>query len=121
MQINIARYSNLISLKDTGHNEEREEKLLERCPFGHEGTKLVSIPITILNVTGAIITWYLPDALTDTTQLNSPISWNLLDLEVSASLKGPCSEKILKVIARPAAITSAALRVMHPEQYWAGI
>ncbi|KAG1807349.1 uncharacterized protein BJ212DRAFT_1303555 [Suillus subaureus] len=53
MQTNIARYSKLISLKDTGHNEEREEKLLERCPPGHEGTKLVSILTTILNVTCA--------------------------------------------------------------------
>ncbi|KAG1784675.1 uncharacterized protein HD556DRAFT_1314889 [Suillus plorans] len=73
MQINIARYSKLISPMNTGHNEEIEEKLLERYP------------------------------------------------EVSASLKGPFSEKILKAIARLAAIASAALRVMHPEQYWAGL
>jgi hypothetical protein len=68
-QINIARYSKLISPKDTGHNEEREEKLLERCPPGHEGTKLVEIPATILDASGAIIAWYLPDALTDATQV----------------------------------------------------
>lgn len=43
------------------------------------------------------------------------------DPEVSASLKGPSCENILKAIARPAAIASAALRVMHPEQYWAGL
>jgi hypothetical protein len=36
-------------------------------------------------------------------------------------LKGPSSENILKAIARPAAIASAALRVMHPEQYFAGL
>ncbi|KAG1717182.1 hypothetical protein EDB19DRAFT_1923908 [Suillus lakei] len=113
-QIDIARYSKLISPKDTGHNEEREEKLLERCPPGHEGTKLVEIPATILDASGAIIAWYLPDALTDATQ-------NQLDPEVSASLKGSSSEKILKAIARPAAIATAALRVMHPEQYWAGL
>ncbi|KAG1717405.1 hypothetical protein EDB19DRAFT_1840128 [Suillus lakei] len=52
-QINIARYSKLISPKDMGHNEEREEKLLERCPPGHEGTKLVEIPATILDASGA--------------------------------------------------------------------
>ncbi|KAG1737436.1 hypothetical protein EDB19DRAFT_1909757 [Suillus lakei] len=114
MQIDIARYSKLISPKDTGHNEEREEKLLERCPPGHEGTKLVEIPATILDASGAIIAWYLPDTLTDATQ-------NQLDLEVSASLKGASSEKILKAIARPAAIATVALRVMHPEQYWAGL
>jgi hypothetical protein len=36
-------------------------------------------------------------------------------------LKGASSENILKAIARPAAIASAALRVMHPEQYFAGM
>ncbi|KAG1745809.1 uncharacterized protein EDB91DRAFT_1245961 [Suillus paluster] len=114
MQIDIARYSKMISPKDTGHNKEREVKLLERCPPGHEGTKLVDIPSTVLDATGAIIAWYLPDALTETTQ-------NLSDPAVSASLKGPFSENILKAIARLAAIASAALRVMHPEQYWVGI
>ncbi|KAG1726661.1 hypothetical protein EDB19DRAFT_1914522 [Suillus lakei] len=68
MQINITRYSKLISPKDTGHNEEREEKSLERCPPGHEGTKFIDIPTTILDVSSAIITWYLLDALTDATQ-----------------------------------------------------
>ncbi|KAG0693376.1 hypothetical protein DFH29DRAFT_1007332 [Suillus ampliporus] len=156
---------------DTGHNEEREEKLLQRCPPGHEGTKLVEIPATILDVSGAIIAWYLPDALTDATQkeiwaasdllapmleesvkvdgnwrtnqrwfkpsseddvltpgcINVSPVWfqqgheNQLDPQVSASLKGALSEKILKAIARPAAIATAALRVMHPEQYWAGL
>ncbi|KAG2029356.1 hypothetical protein BDR03DRAFT_1018501 [Suillus americanus] len=94
MPINIARYSKLISPKDMGHNEERE---------------LIDIPATILDASGAIIAWYLLDALTDATQ-------NQLDPEVS--LKGPSSEDILKAIARPAAIATAALRVMHPQQYW---
>ncbi|KAG1721338.1 hypothetical protein EDB19DRAFT_1962017 [Suillus lakei] len=166
MQINIARYSKLISLKDTGHNEEREEKLLERCPPGHEGTKLVDTPMTILDVSGVIIAWYLLDALTDATQREIWVASNLLtpsleksvgvdgnwqtnrewfnqssenveltpgcinlspawfqqghenqsDPEVSASLKGLSFENILKAIARPAAIATAALRVMHPEQ-----
>ncbi|KAG1743984.1 uncharacterized protein EDB91DRAFT_1080813 [Suillus paluster] len=133
----------MISPKDTRHNEEREVKLLVRCPPGHEGTKLVDIPATVLNATGAIIAWYLPDALTETTQdwfkpssendgispgcINLSPAWfqqgheNLSDPAVSASLNGPFSENILKAIARLAAITSAALRVMHPEQYWAGI
>ncbi|KAG0691743.1 hypothetical protein DFH29DRAFT_1010305 [Suillus ampliporus] len=146
MPIDIARYSKLISPKDTGHNEEREEKLLQRCPPGHEGTKLVEIPTTILDVSGAIIAWYLPDALTDATQkeiwaasdllapmleesvkvdgnwrtnqrwfkpsseddvltpgcINVSPAWfqqgheNQLDPQVSASLKGALSEKILK-------------------------
>ncbi|KAG1721630.1 uncharacterized protein EDB91DRAFT_1088394 [Suillus paluster] len=171
MQIDIARYSKMISPKDTGHNEEREARLLERCPPGHEGTKLVDIPATVLDATGTIIVWYLPDALMETTQkeilaasellspslaksvkvdgswrtnqdwfkpslendgispgcINLSPAWfqqgheNLSDPVVSASLKGPFSENILKAIARPAAIASAALRVMHPEQYWAGI
>ncbi|KAG1821863.1 uncharacterized protein BJ212DRAFT_1477695 [Suillus subaureus] len=171
MQINVVRYSKVISPKDTGHNEEREEKLLERCPPGHEGTKLVEIPTTILDASGAIIAWYVLDTLTDATQkeiwaasdLLAPIlkksvkldgnwrtnqewfkpssendvltprcinlspAWfqqghkNQSDLEVSASLKGASSEKILKVIVRPAAIATATLRVMHPEQYWAGL
>ncbi|KAG1843162.1 hypothetical protein DFJ58DRAFT_844469 [Suillus subalutaceus] len=99
MPIDIARYSKLISPKDTGRNEEREEKLLERCPPGHEGTKLIDIPATILDASGAIIAWYLPDALTDATQ-------NQSDPEP---------------LRRPAAIATAALRVMHPEQYWAGL
>ncbi|KAG2356033.1 hypothetical protein BDR07DRAFT_1492399 [Suillus spraguei] len=61
MQIDIARYSKLISPKNTGHNEEKEEKLLERCPPGHEGTKLVDKPATIIDVSGTIIAWYLPE------------------------------------------------------------
>ncbi|KAG1723788.1 uncharacterized protein EDB91DRAFT_1255522 [Suillus paluster] len=171
MLIDIARYSKLISPKDTGHNEEREVRLLERCPPGHEGTKLIDIPATILDASGAIITWYLPDALTNATQkeiwvaldLLAPIleksikldgnwrtnqkwftprsqndvltpgcinlspAWfqqrheNQVDPAVSASLNGASSEDILKAIARPAAIATAALRVMHPEQYWAGL
>ncbi|KAG2361661.1 hypothetical protein BDR07DRAFT_1377079 [Suillus spraguei] len=138
MQIDIARYSKLISPKNTGHNEEKEEKLLERCPPGHEGTKLVDKPATIIDVSGTIIAWYLPDALNETTQgsenvgstpgcINLSPAWfqqgheNLSDPEVSASLKGPSSENILKAIARPAAIALAALRVMHPQQYFAGL
>ncbi|KAG1834753.1 hypothetical protein EV424DRAFT_1267424, partial [Suillus variegatus] len=142
-----------------GHNEQREARLLERCPPGHEGKRLVDEPATILDASGAIIAWYLPDALTDTTQvleksvradgnwrtnqkwfnrgsedvgatpgcINLSPAWfqqgheNVSDPEVSASLKGPSCENILKAIARPAAIASVALRVMHPEQYWAGL
>jgi hypothetical protein len=71
IQIDIARYSKLISPKNTGHNEEKEEKLLERCPPGHEGTKVVDKPATIIDVSGTIIAWYLPDALTETTQVRN--------------------------------------------------
>ncbi|KAG1749479.1 hypothetical protein EDB19DRAFT_1580923, partial [Suillus lakei] len=83
----IARYSKLISPKDTGHNEEREEKLLERCPPGHEGTKFVDIPTTILDVSGAIIAWYLPDALTDATQVEIWAASNLLAPSLKKSVK----------------------------------
>ncbi|KAG2353192.1 hypothetical protein BDR07DRAFT_1496741 [Suillus spraguei] len=147
MQIDIARYSKLISPKNTGHNEEKEEKLLERCPPGHEGTKLVDKPATIIDVSGTIIAWYLQKEIRAATDLLGPsleksglenvgstpgcinlsLAWfqqgheNLSDPEVSASLKGPSSENILKAIARPAAIASAALRVMHPQQYFAGL
>ncbi|KAG2363051.1 hypothetical protein BDR07DRAFT_1484138 [Suillus spraguei] len=154
MQIDVARYSKLISQKNTGHNDEKEEKLLERCPPGHEGTKLVDKPATIIDASGTIITWYLPDALTETTQkkiraatnllgpslkkgsenvgstpgcINLSLAWfqqgheNLSDPEVSASLKGPSSKNILKAIARPAAITSAALRMPETLQYWASV
>ncbi|KAG2356104.1 hypothetical protein BDR07DRAFT_1381062 [Suillus spraguei] len=117
MQIDIARYSKIDIPKNTGHNEEKEEKLLEEV---------------------TIIAWYLPDALTKTTQglenvgstpgcINLSPAWfqqgheNLSDLEVSASLKGPSSENILKAIARPGTIALAALRVMHPQQYFAGL
>ncbi|KAG1815385.1 hypothetical protein EV424DRAFT_1348492 [Suillus variegatus] len=68
MQMDIARYSKLISPKDTGHNEQREARLLERCPPGHEGKRLVDEPATILDASSAIIAWYLPDTLTNTTQ-----------------------------------------------------
>ncbi|KAG1723995.1 uncharacterized protein EDB91DRAFT_1009136, partial [Suillus paluster] len=148
--------------KDTGNNEEREKKLLDRCPPGHEGTKFVDMPATVLDVTGAIIVWYLPEIwkasqlLTPTLEKSVKVSgsWRtneewfsqgsgngdiaagcinisptwfqqghetVSDPEVSASLKGPLSEDILKAIARLAAIASAALRVMHPRQYWAGM
>ncbi|KAG1804623.1 uncharacterized protein BJ212DRAFT_1486540 [Suillus subaureus] len=49
------------------------------------------------------------------------VSTGAQDPEVSASLKGASSKKILKAIVRPAAIATVALRVMHPEQYWAGL
>ncbi|KAG2029980.1 hypothetical protein BDR03DRAFT_846810, partial [Suillus americanus] len=122
-------------------------------------------PATIINASGAIIAWYLPDALTDATQkevwaatdllapmlekrikldgiwctnqewftprsgndvltpgcINLSPAWFQQGHEVSASLKGPSSEDILKAIARPAAIATAALRVMHPQQYWTGL
>ncbi|KAG2353132.1 hypothetical protein BDR07DRAFT_1383466 [Suillus spraguei] len=156
MQIDIARYSKLISPKNTGHNEEKEEKLLERCPPGHEGTKLI-VTQWVLN-----IKWYLQKEIRAATNLLGPSleksvkadgNWrynqewfkqgsenvgstpgciNLSPAwfqqghevgypEVSASLKGPSSENILKAIARPAAIALAALRVMHPQQYFAGL
>ncbi|KAG1816500.1 uncharacterized protein BJ212DRAFT_1299758 [Suillus subaureus] len=90
MQIDVARYSKLISLKDTRHNEEREEKLLERCPPGHEGTKLVEIPATILDASGAIIAWYIMDTLTDATQKEIWAASDLLApiLEKSVKLDG---------------------------------
>ncbi|KAG2365300.1 hypothetical protein BDR07DRAFT_1372980 [Suillus spraguei] len=53
--------------------------------------------------------------------ISGMVSTGPRDPEVSASLKGPSSENILKAIARPAAIASAALRVMHPQQYFAGL
>ncbi|KAG2353387.1 hypothetical protein BDR07DRAFT_1496326 [Suillus spraguei] len=87
MQIDIARYSKLISPKNTGHNEEKEEKLLERCPPGHEGTKLVDKPATIIDVSGTIIAWYLPDALTRPPRRKSgrpPICW----VQASKKCKG---------------------------------
>ncbi|KAG1870581.1 hypothetical protein DFJ58DRAFT_837333 [Suillus subalutaceus] len=188
MPIDIARYSKLISPKDTGRNEEREEKLLERCPPGHEGTKLIDIPATILDASGAIIAWYLPDALTDATHNEIWAASDLLApmLEQSIKLDGiwrtnqqwftPSSENdvltpgcvnlspawfqqghevgsdemaisVVKLTnpiesvrsggiciiegtilrehpqshCEPAAIATAALRVMHPEQYWAGL
>ncbi|KAG2030371.1 hypothetical protein BDR03DRAFT_987142 [Suillus americanus] len=80
MQVDIARYSKLISPKDTGHNEEREEKLLQRCPPGHEGTMLIDKPATIVDVYGAIIAWYLPDTLTNATQV-CKLYFDLMDIE----------------------------------------
>ncbi|KAG1718106.1 hypothetical protein EDD22DRAFT_50418, partial [Suillus occidentalis] len=87
MQMDIARYSKLISPKDTGHNEQREAKLLERCPPSHEGKKLVDEPATILDASGAIIAWYLPDALTDTTQKEIREATNLLAPSLGKSVK----------------------------------
>ncbi|KAG1831416.1 hypothetical protein DFJ58DRAFT_848249 [Suillus subalutaceus] len=150
MPIDIARYSKLISPKDMGRNEEREEKLLKRCPPGHEGTKLIDIPATILDASGAIIAWYLPDALTDATQNEIWAASDLLApmLEQSIKLDGiwrtnqqwftPSSENDVLtpgcVNLSPAwfqqgheplqgqqPLPTAALRVMHPEQYWAGL
>ncbi|KAG1836864.1 hypothetical protein DFJ58DRAFT_846706 [Suillus subalutaceus] len=136
--------------KDTGRNEEREEKLLERCPPGHEGTKLIDIPATILMHPVPSSHGTSQNALTDATQneiwaasdLLAPMLEQSIKLdgiwrtnqqwftpsskmiishypEVSASLKGPSSEKSSKPL-RPAAIATAALRVMHPEQYGQG-
>ncbi|KAG1786003.1 uncharacterized protein HD556DRAFT_1450096 [Suillus plorans] len=156
MQMDIARYSKLISPKDTGHNEQREAKLLERCPPGHEGKKLVDKPATILNASGHMVPPRHPDRhhpgkeIREATDLLAPSleksvradgnwrtnqkwfkrgsdnvsttpgcinlspAWfqqghkNVSDPEVSASLKGPSCENILKAIARLAAIASAA-------------
>ncbi|KAG2758144.1 hypothetical protein P692DRAFT_201780049 [Suillus brevipes Sb2] len=146
MKIDIARYSRFISPKDTGHNEEREEKLLQKCPPGHEGTKLIDIPATIIDASGAIIAWYLPDALTDATQKEMLAASKFLGPSLTKKWfkessddvgltprclnfspawfqlgQRPSSESILEAIARPAAIATAALRVMHPEQYFAGL
>ncbi|KAG1719335.1 hypothetical protein EDD22DRAFT_791707 [Suillus occidentalis] len=85
--MDIARYSKLISPKDTGHNEQREAKLLERCPPGHEDKKLVDEPATIVDASGAIIAWYLPDALTDTTQKEIREATNLLAPSLGKSIK----------------------------------
>ncbi|KAG2123375.1 hypothetical protein BD769DRAFT_1389232 [Suillus cothurnatus] len=79
-QANIARYGKLVSLKDTRHNEEREEKLLQRCPPGHEDTMLIDKPATIIDIYGAIIAWYLPDALTNATQV-CKLYYDLMDIE----------------------------------------
>ncbi|KAG2130940.1 uncharacterized protein EDB93DRAFT_1061633, partial [Suillus bovinus] len=148
----IARYSKLISPKNTGHNEEKEEKLLKRCPPGHEGTRSVDIPATILDKEIWAATNLLSPSLERSVKVNGnwqtnpewfkhrskdvglpagcinlSLAWfqqwheNLSDPEVSASLKGPLSEGILNAIARPAAITLAALMIMHPGQYWAGL
>ncbi|KAG2039972.1 hypothetical protein BDR03DRAFT_1008647 [Suillus americanus] len=74
--------------------------------------------------------WFTPHSENDVLTpgcLNLSPAWfqqghkNQSDPEVSASLKGPSSEDILKAIARPAAIATAALRVMHPQQYWTGL
>ncbi|KAG1802453.1 uncharacterized protein BJ212DRAFT_1304815 [Suillus subaureus] len=74
MQIDVARYNKLISLKDTGHNEEREEKLLE-------------IPTTILDASSAIIAWYVPDTLTDATQKEIWAASDLLAPILKKSIK----------------------------------
>ncbi|KAG2351904.1 hypothetical protein BDR07DRAFT_1499933 [Suillus spraguei] len=87
MQIDIARYSKLISPKNTGHNEEKEEKLLERCPPGHEGRKLVDKPGTIIDASGTIITWYLLDTLTETTQKEIRVATDLLGQSLEKSVK----------------------------------
>ncbi|KAG2123850.1 hypothetical protein DEU56DRAFT_917257 [Suillus clintonianus] len=87
MPMDVARYSKLISPKDTGHNEEREARLLERCPPGHEGTKLIDIPATIVDASGAIIAWYLPDALTDATQKEIWAASDLLSPMLGKSVK----------------------------------
>ncbi|KAG2128909.1 uncharacterized protein EDB93DRAFT_1108866 [Suillus bovinus] len=167
MNINIGRYSRLISPKNTMHNEEKEEKLLKRCPPGHKGTRCVqhhhhmvpprrpdsqntegnfgSHPPSLersMKVDGNWRTnpeWFKccsEDVGLPAGCINLSLAWfqqghkigfdrmmilNLADTEVSASLKGPLSKGILNAIARLAAIASAALRIMHPEQYWAGL
>ncbi|KAG1727205.1 hypothetical protein EDB19DRAFT_1914291 [Suillus lakei] len=66
----------------------RERRSCLRCPPGHEGTKLVEIPATILDASGAIIAWYLLDALTDATQK---------EIWVALDLLAPMLEKSVKV------------------------
>ncbi|KAG2370367.1 hypothetical protein BDR07DRAFT_1370901 [Suillus spraguei] len=167
MQIDIARYSKLISPKNTGHNEEKEEKLLERCPPGHEGTKLVDKPGTIIDASSTIIAWYLPDALTETTQKEIRVATDLLGPSLEKSVKadgnwrynqewfkqdwkmlgqlldasiylrhgfnratrsggiciieGTLLQEYPQSNCKAAAIASAALRVMHPQQYFEGL
>ncbi|KAG2359570.1 hypothetical protein BDR07DRAFT_1462484 [Suillus spraguei] len=72
---------------NTGHNDEKEEKLLERCPPGHEGTKLVDKPATILDASSTIIAWYLPDTLTETTQKGIRAATDLLGPSLKKSVK----------------------------------
>ncbi|KAG2108098.1 hypothetical protein BD769DRAFT_1352873 [Suillus cothurnatus] len=53
--------------------------------------------------------------------INVAPAWFQLGHNVSASLQGPVGNMYLNSIARPAVIASAALRVMHPRQYWEGL
>ncbi|KAG1891918.1 uncharacterized protein F5891DRAFT_963893, partial [Suillus fuscotomentosus] len=41
--------------------------------------------------------------------------------EVSATLKGECSLEMIMDMQRPALLASIALRVMHPQLYWASL
>ncbi|KAG1770774.1 hypothetical protein EV702DRAFT_977842, partial [Suillus placidus] len=68
--------------------------------------------------------WFKPSSENDVLTprcINLSPAWFQQGHKVSTSLKGASSEKILKAIARPGAIARVALRVMHPEQYWAGL
>jgi hypothetical protein len=75
MNIDIVRYSERLSPNQSGQDEDKEEKMLRRFPPGHEGNMCLDKPATILDVTGAIIVWYLPDALNATTQVWEAIAF----------------------------------------------
>ncbi|KAG1808809.1 hypothetical protein EV424DRAFT_1543324 [Suillus variegatus] len=65
-----------------------ERRGCERCPPGHEGKRLVDEPAIILDASGAIIAWYLPDALTDTTQKEIKEATDLLAPSLENKCKG---------------------------------
>ncbi|KAG2365340.1 hypothetical protein BDR07DRAFT_1246032, partial [Suillus spraguei] len=124
-------------------------------------------PAVVVASEGTIVVWYLPGALSRTTQdeiwnatndmepllkrsiasvgasrvhwrcqdayfspgsgalqpgcVNVAPAWFQLGHDISASLRGQSGDQYLSSIARPAVIASAALRVMHPRQYWEGL
>ncbi|KAG2351373.1 hypothetical protein BDR07DRAFT_1319906 [Suillus spraguei] len=170
----MVRYNEALAQGERGIDDNREESLLRRFPPGHGGTIHLEKPAVVVASEGTIVVWYLPGALSRTTQDEiwnatkdmeqllkrsitsvgaSKVHWRCQDEyfspgsgelqpgcinvapawfqlghgppkyspEVSASLRGQSGDKYLSAIARPAVIASAALRVMHPRQYWEGL
>ena len=73
MNIDMVRYSEILSLKESGLDDEREQRMLQRFPPGHEGIMRLNAPATVLDISGKIIVWFLPDVVNGTTQVSNMI------------------------------------------------
>ena len=71
-EIDIVRYTEHVGPMNTGHNEEKEGKLLRRFPphHGTESPLYLHKPTTGLNALSRIIMWYLPGAFDKDTEVS---------------------------------------------------
>ncbi|KAG2094194.1 uncharacterized protein F5147DRAFT_779046 [Suillus discolor] len=122
LKIDMVRYNDTLDKDESGRSEKREEVLFNKFPPEEE--HFLTTPSVIIDSGGRIIVWYLPGALTAMMMKHGFLNLDPEDgflPEVSAALKGAAGHNITASLQRSGIIVSAALQVMHPDLYWAGM